>query len=38
MSMQAIWLKILSGQPLTETEELAWHNHWIDPSECPSKP
>lgn len=28
MNMQAIWLKILSGKPLTEAEELAWHNRW----------
>ena len=30
MSMQAILLKILSGKPLTEAEELAWHNHWCN--------
>jgi len=34
MSIKDIWLKILSGQPLTEAEELAWHNHWINPREC----
>jgi len=37
MSIQDIWLKILSGQPLTEAEELAWHNHWINPRECPGR-
>jgi hypothetical protein len=35
MSLQAIWLKILSGKPLTEAEELAWHNRWCEDS--PSK-
>jgi hypothetical protein len=32
MSIKAIWLKILSGKPLTEAEELAWHNHWCEDS------
>jgi hypothetical protein len=32
MSIQAIWLKILSGKPLTEAEELAWHNRWCEDS------
>jgi hypothetical protein len=37
MTIQSLWLKILSGKPLTQAEELAWHNHWIDPRECPGK-
>jgi hypothetical protein len=32
MSIQAIWLKILSGKSLTEDEELAWHNRWCEDS------
>jgi hypothetical protein len=32
VSIKAIWLKILSGKPLTEAEELAWHNHWCEDS------
>jgi hypothetical protein len=36
-AVRAIWAKVLSGQPLTEAEELAWHNHWIDPRECPGR-
>lgn len=35
MTIQSIWLKILSGQPLTEAEELTWHNHWC--ADSPTK-
>lgn len=27
-AIRAIWDKTLKGEPLTEAEELAWHNHW----------
>lgn len=30
MTIKEIWMKILSGKPLTEAEELAWHNRWCE--------
>lgn len=35
MSIQAIWAKILRGEPLTQAEQTAWSNRWC--TEYPSR-